>query len=73
MNNKRMIINIGTIGAAAILLVGCSGTINHNGKSKTIEQAEESIEAQLEKENPGKDYEVDINSEYKKKKRGKRK
>lgn len=66
---KKLIFGIG----ALVLLTGCSGTIKHEGKTKTIEQAEESIEAQIEKENPGKDYEVDINSEYKKKKkRGKR-
>lgn len=63
-----------SVGAASLVLAGCSGaTIKHEGKVRTVSNAEEMIEDKLEKENPGKDYEVGITEEDESKKEKKRK
>lgn len=44
-----------------LLLSGCTpGKINYEGKTRTVDEAEEMIEDKLEAENITKDYEVSI-------------
>ncbi|MGV4321226.1 hypothetical protein [Bacillus mojavensis] len=66
--------------ALAASLTGCSGTstLVYKNKPRSVDSIEESIEDQLEKENPKKDLEVSIveedeSSKSKKKSKKKRK
>jgi hypothetical protein len=57
-------------GATMVLLAACSvAKLNYEGKQRTYEQVEEQIEDQLEAENIGLDFEVDIDQETKTKKK----
>lgn len=66
--NKKLAI----IGVSTLLLTACSNTVNYKGKEYSQEQAEDLIEADLAKENPGQDIDVTLqlgNTDKKKKKK----
>jgi len=49
-----------TLAIFLLTLTGCGRTLNYKGGERTYEQIEESIEDELESENPYHDLEVDI-------------